>query len=49
MDHVDPLVDLILDGLRVQKNSKDITLHLHLGDDAVSLKKTENPKKRQGS
>jgi TetR/AcrR family fatty acid metabolism transcriptional regulator len=48
MDHVDPLVDLILEGLRVQKNSKDITLHLHLGDDAISLKKTAIPKETQG-
>ena len=32
MEHVDPLVDLVLDGLRVQKNSKNISLHLHLGD-----------------
>jgi TetR/AcrR family transcriptional regulator, fatty acid metabolism regulator protein len=32
IEYVDPLVDLILDGLRVQKNSKNISLHLHLGD-----------------
>jgi TetR/AcrR family fatty acid metabolism transcriptional regulator len=48
VEHVDPLVDLILDGLRVQKNSKNISLHLHLGDDAVSSAKTVLPSETTG-
>jgi TetR/AcrR family fatty acid metabolism transcriptional regulator len=40
MEHVDPLVDLILDGLRIQRGSKNISLHLQLAGDSFS---TEQP------
>lgn len=30
MDRVDPLVDLILDGIRARKKSGDVSLHLHI-------------------
>jgi len=39
VEQVDPLVDLLLDGLRVQENSKNISLNLNFGGDTASLAK----------
>jgi TetR/AcrR family fatty acid metabolism transcriptional regulator len=44
MEHVDPLMDLILDGIKVQKNPKTISLYLHIGEDGISLKKPDSPR-----
>jgi TetR/AcrR family transcriptional regulator, fatty acid metabolism regulator protein len=43
MGHVDPLMDLILEGIKVQKNPKAISLHLHIAGDEISLEKTDSP------
>jgi len=41
VDQVDPLVDMILCGIRVQSQSRDLSLHLHLEGD-TSLTKNKN-------
>ncbi|MBN2298261.1 MAG: TetR/AcrR family transcriptional regulator [Deltaproteobacteria bacterium] len=33
VEHVDPLVDMILGGIRVQAQPKSISVHLHIADD----------------
>lgn len=43
MGHVDPLMDLILDGIKVQRHPKTITLHLHIGEDGISWEKSDTP------
>ncbi|MGO9147018.1 MAG: TetR/AcrR family transcriptional regulator [Desulfomonilia bacterium] len=43
MGHVDPLMDLILDGIKVQRHPKTISLHLHIGEDGISLEKSDAP------
>ncbi len=45
--YVDPLVDLILDGIRVQKHPKNISLHLHLTDDNMLPEKPELTRETQ--
>ena len=35
IEHVDPLVDILLDGIRVERQQKNISIHLQLGDASV--------------
>jgi TetR/AcrR family fatty acid metabolism transcriptional regulator len=46
---VDPLVDLILDGIRVQKDPKNITIQLKITDNGVSVQNEGASKDRKGS
>ncbi|HNY65046.1 MAG TPA: TetR/AcrR family transcriptional regulator [Deltaproteobacteria bacterium] len=43
MEYIDPLLDMILEGIRVRKEGKAITIHLHLSGD--ELVPETNPKK----
>ena len=47
MEHVDPLMDLILDGIKVQRHPKTISLHLHIAEDGISLDKSHSPQGKQ--
>jgi len=49
VEQVDPLVDLLLDGLRVQENSKNISLSLHFNGDTASPAKPDSLKDPQES
>ncbi len=48
LDQVDPLVDLILDGIRVQKGSKNISIHLHLGEGGITVSDKDSTTETQG-
>ena len=41
VEHADPLVDMILSGIRVQSHTKNLSLHLHLEGDTM-LSKNRN-------
>jgi TetR/AcrR family transcriptional regulator, fatty acid metabolism regulator protein len=34
-EYVDPLLDMVLDGIRVKKDTRAISIHLHLGDESA--------------
>jgi hypothetical protein len=48
LHQLDPLVDLILDGIRVQKGSKNISIHLHLGEGGITVSDKDSTTETQG-
>ncbi|MBN1636939.1 MAG: TetR/AcrR family transcriptional regulator [Deltaproteobacteria bacterium] len=36
IEHVDPLIDIILEGIRLKQQPKNISIHLQLGDDSTA-------------
>jgi TetR/AcrR family fatty acid metabolism transcriptional regulator len=49
LNQVDPLVDLILDGIRVTKEAKSISIHLHLAGESVVPAQVDKNKERKKS
>jgi TetR/AcrR family fatty acid metabolism transcriptional regulator len=48
-EHIDPLVDLILDGIKARKEPRNISLHLHIGDESISWETPDNHGETEGS
>lgn len=47
--YVDPLLDMVLDGIRTEKEAKAVSIHLHLSGDGVTLEKAPKRSKGKGS
>jgi TetR/AcrR family transcriptional regulator, fatty acid metabolism regulator protein len=47
MAHVDPLMELILDGIKVHRRPKAISLHLHIGEDGISVETDSDQESRK--
>jgi len=43
--HVDPLLDMILDGIRMKARSKTVSVHLHIADGRVKVEPCNTPDK----
>jgi TetR/AcrR family transcriptional regulator, fatty acid metabolism regulator protein len=45
--YVDPLLDMVLDGIRVKKDTRGITIHLHLDDEGPAPEEAPKARKRK--
>jgi len=42
VDHTDPIIDMLLGGIRTQEPQKNISIHLHLADDSIKAVQPKN-------